>query len=92
MSPEKQRVLISAMKGPKADALLEGMSRNKKKRSCPPEQPNELVIGELMQQVAASDYSERQLDEVLTDFWFTISTYSSTSGCDRILLTSTSAM
>ncbi len=89
MSPEKQRVLISAMKGPKADALLEGMSPQQKETLMSLRNAERVVIGELMQaKLLRAIYSERQLDEVLTDFWFNHFNVFINKGVDRILLTS----
>jgi len=89
MSPEKQRVLISAMKDPKADALLEGMSPQQKETLMSLRNAERVVIGELMQaKLLRAIYSERQLDEVLTDFWFNHFNVFINKGVDRILLTS----
>jgi len=89
MSPENQRVLTSAMKGPKADALLEGMSPQQKETLMSLRNPERVVIGELMQaKLLRAIYSERQLDEVMADFWFNHFNVFINKGNDRILVTS----
>jgi uncharacterized protein (DUF1800 family) len=89
MSPENQRVLTSAMKGLKADALMEGMSPQQRETLMSLRNAERVVIAELMQaKLLRAIYSERQLDEVLTDFWFNHFNVFINKGIDRILLTS----
>jgi uncharacterized protein (DUF1800 family) len=89
MSPEDQRALTSAMKGPKADALIEGMSPQQKETLMALRNPERVVVGELTQaKLLRAIYSERQLDEVLTDFWFNHFNVFINKGADRFLLTS----
>jgi uncharacterized protein (DUF1800 family) len=89
LSPEEQRSIANRAKGPKADALLGGMSVEEKETLRALNGPEQVVVDELMQaKVLRAIYSERQLDEVMTDFWFNHFNVFINKGADRFLLTS----
>lgn len=89
MSPEEQRAIANRAKGPKADALLEGMNGQQKETVKALNNPEQVVVDELMQaKVLRAIYSERQLDEVMTDFWTNHFNVFINKGADRFLLTS----
>jgi uncharacterized protein (DUF1800 family) len=89
MPADDQLALTSDLKGQKADALMEGMSAQQKETLMALKSPERLVIGELMQaKLLRAIYSERQLDEVMTDFWFNHFNVFVNKGADRFLLTS----
>jgi uncharacterized protein (DUF1800 family) len=89
MPPADQHAFIVAMKGPKADALMEGMSPQQKETLMSLRNAERVVIGELTQaKLLRAIYSERQLDEVMTDFWFNHFNVFINKGNDRILVTS----
>src|SRR5271169_94589 len=89
MSPEDQRALAATTKGAKADALLEGMSPQQKETVMALKNPQQVVLEELTQaKLVRAIYSERQLDEVMTDFWFNHFNVFINKGADRYLLTS----
>ncbi len=89
MPAEDQLALAVEMKGQKADALMEGMSAQQKETLMSLRNPERVVIGELTQaKLLRSIYSERQLDEVMTDFWFNHFNIFINKGNDRVLLTS----
>jgi uncharacterized protein (DUF1800 family) len=89
MSPEDRRALAATTKGPKADALLEGMSPRQKETVMALDNPEQVVVNELTQaKLLRAIYSERQLDEVMTDFWFNHFNVFINKGADRYLLTS----
>ena len=89
MPPEDQHAFIVAMKGPKADALMEGMSPQQRETLMSLRNAERVVVGELMQaKLVRAIYSERQLDEVMTDFWFNHFNVFINKGNDRILVTS----
>ena len=89
MSPEDQLALASAAKGAQADALMEGMNPQQKETIMALNNPERVVVGELMQaKLLRAIYSERQLDEVMTDFWFNHFNVFVNKGADRFLLTS----
>jgi uncharacterized protein (DUF1800 family) len=89
MSPEEQRALSATTKGGKADELMAGMSAQQKETLMALNGPERVVVGELMQaKLLRAIYSERQLDEVMTDFWFNHFNVFVNKGADRFLLTS----
>ena len=89
MPAEDQLVLAAAMKGPKADAVTAGMGPQQKETLMALDNPGQVVVGELMQsKLLRAIYSERQLDEVMTDFWFNHFNVFISKGADRFLLTS----
>ena len=68
MSPEEQR---ASLKGPKLEALMQGMSPPQKETLLALNNPQQVIASELTQaKVLRAIYSERQLDDVMTDFWF----------------------
>ena len=89
LSPEEQRMIANRAKGPKADALLGGMNGQQKEALQALNNPEQVVVDELMQaKLLRAIYSERQLDEVMTDFWFNHFNVFINKGADRFLLTS----
>jgi uncharacterized protein (DUF1800 family) len=89
MSPEDRRALAATNKGAKADALMEGMSAQQKETVMALNNPEQVVVNELTQaKLLRAIYSERQLDEVMTDFWFNHFNVFINKGADHYLLTS----
>jgi uncharacterized protein (DUF1800 family) len=89
MSTQDQRALAATNKGAKADALMEGMSAHQKETVMALKNPEQVVVDELMKaKLMRAIYSERQLDEVMTDFWINHFNVFINKGADRYLLTS----
>src|SRR5260370_589875 len=89
MSPEDRRTIATTTKGAKADALLEGMTAQQKETMQALNNPQQVVVNELTQaKLLRAIYSERQLDEAMTDFWFNHFNVFINKGADRYLLTS----
>ena len=89
MSPEDRRTIATTTKGARADALMEGMSPQQKETMQALNNPQQVVVNELTQaKLMRAIYSERQLDEVMTDFWFNHFNVFINKGADRYLLTS----
>jgi len=89
MSPEEQRSLAATTKGARADEFMEGMTPQQKETLMALNNPEQVVVGELMQaKLQRAIYSERQLDEVMTDFWMNHFNVFINKGADRYLLTS----
>ena len=89
MSPEERRAIATTNKGAKADALLDGMTAKQKETVQALKNPEQVVVDELMQaKLVRAIYSERQLDEVMTDFWINHFNVFINKGADRYLLTS----
>src|SRR5262249_30322783 len=86
--PVDDQLALAELKGPKTDALTEGMNAQQKETFLSLRNPERVVVGELMQaKLLRSIYSERQLDEVMADFWFNHFNVFVNKGADRILLT-----
>src|SRR5205085_2992043 len=89
MPVDDQRALAMDLKGSKADSIMEGMSAEEKETLMSLRNSERVVIGELSQaKLLRAIYSERQLDEVMTDFWFNHFNVFINKGSDRFLLTS----
>jgi uncharacterized protein (DUF1800 family) len=89
MPAGEQLALASSLNSDKADALMEGMTAQQKETLLALKNPERVVIGELTQaKVLRAIYSERQLDEVMTDFWFNHFNIFINKGSDKLLLTS----
>ena len=89
LSPEEQRALASRAKGPKADALMQGMNGQEKETLAALNNPEQVVVDELAQaKLLRAISGERQLDEVMTDFWFNHFNVFINKGADRFLLIS----
>jgi uncharacterized protein (DUF1800 family) len=89
MPPEDRRALASFAKGAKGDALMDGMSVQQKETVMALNNPEQVVVRELMQaKLVREIYSERQLDEVMTDFWINHFNVFINKGADRYLVTS----
>ena len=88
LSPEEQRMIANRAKGPKANALMGGLNGQQKETLQALKNPEQVVVDELMQaKVVRAAYSERQLDEVMTDFWFNHFNIFVNKGADRFLVT-----
>jgi uncharacterized protein (DUF1800 family) len=88
MSPEQQRLLISSLRN-KRDEFMEGMSPRQREILTALNNPQQVVGDELVQgKILRATYSERQLQEVVTDFWFNHFNVFIGKGADRYLLTS----
>ena len=86
MSPEEQRALSSSLKGQRGDDFMEGMNSKQKETLKALNNPQQVVDDELMQaKLLRAIYSERQLDEVMTDFWFNHFNVYLGKGADRYL-------
>jgi uncharacterized protein (DUF1800 family) len=71
MSPAERFDLARSYKGPEAMQLLDGMKPEQKETIEAIMAPQMVVGGEISQaKLLRAVYSERQLDEVMTDFWF----------------------
>jgi uncharacterized protein (DUF1800 family) len=89
MSPEDRRALATTNKGAKGDALMDGMNAKQKETMMALNNPEQVVVNELMQaKLLRAIYSERQLNEVMTDFWINHFNVFINKGADRYLTTS----
>ncbi len=89
MSPEEQSDFVAGLKGPARHQFLEGMSPDDRETAVALANPQRVVAEELMQaKILRATYSERQLQEVMTDFWLNHFNVFIGKGADRYELTS----
>jgi len=88
MSPDERAALVRVMAPEDRMKLLDGLSPKQKETLLALANPQGVVIGELMQaKLDRAVYSERQLDEVMTDFWFNHFNVFIGKGPERYLIT-----
>jgi len=88
MAPDERRQLANA-KGEEREGLMEGMSPQQKETLMALKNPQQVIVDELSQaKLLRAIYSERQLDEVMADFWFNHFNVFVNKGADRYLMTS----
>jgi uncharacterized protein (DUF1800 family) len=89
MSPEDQRALTGALQGDKRDEFMEGMNPRQRETVDALNSPQQVVANELVEgKLLRAIYSDRLLQEVMTDFWFNHFNVFIGKGADRYLLTS----
>lgn len=88
LSPDEQRALTASLKGDQRDAFVEGMNPKQRETMMAVNDPQQVVGSELLQaKILRATYSSRQLQEVMTDFWFNHFNVFIGKGPDRYLLT-----
>jgi uncharacterized protein (DUF1800 family) len=88
MSPEERLALARKLKGPQGMQLVDGMKPEQRETIQAIVAPQLVVGGELAQaKLLRAVYSERQLDEVMTDFWFNHFNVFINKGPDRYMVT-----
>jgi uncharacterized protein (DUF1800 family) len=89
MPPDDQRALATSLKGDQGNEFMEGMSAQQRETLAALNNPQQVVASELVgAKLLRATYSERQLQEVMTDFWFNHFNVFLGKGADRYLLTS----
>ena len=89
MSPEDQRVVTDSLQGDKRGEFLEGMNPQQRETVGAINHPQQVVNNELVEgKLLRTIYSNRQLQEVMTDFWFNHFNVFVGKGPEHYLLTS----
>ncbi|HSE50238.1 MAG TPA: DUF1800 domain-containing protein, partial [Terriglobales bacterium] len=71
LSPEERALLARGMSQEDRQRVLEGMSPEQRETLLAMANPRAVVAGEMQSaKILRAAYSERQLEEVMTDFWF----------------------
>jgi len=71
MSPDEQIAFADSLRGGKGQEFFEGMDAKEKETLQAMNNPQGVIAEELTQaKLLRAIYSERQLEEVMTDFWF----------------------
>jgi Protein of unknown function (DUF1800) len=88
MPPAGQLGVADSLRGGKGQEFLEGLPPKQKEILLAMNNPPGVVTGELAQaKLLRAIYSERQLEEVMTDFWFNHFNVFVDKGVDRLLVT-----
>ena len=88
MSPDEQLAFANSLKGGKGQEFLEGLDPKQREVLLAMNNPQTVVVEELSQaKLLRAIYSERQLEEVMTDFWFNHFNVFVGKGPERLLLT-----
>ncbi len=89
MPAGQQVAFADRLRGGKGQEFLEGLSAKQKETLLAMNNPAVVVMGELMQaKILRAIYSQRQFEEVMTDFWFNHFNVFMEKGLDRMLVTS----
>jgi uncharacterized protein (DUF1800 family) len=88
MSADEQVAFADVLKGGKGQEFLDGLDPKQKEVFQAMNNPQAVVVDELTQaKLLRAVYSERQLEEVMTDFWFNHFNVFIGKGPERLLLT-----
>ena len=88
MSTSEQIAFADSLRGGKGQEFLEGLDSKQKEVLLAMNNPQVVVVAELSQaKLLRAIYSERQLEEVMTDFWFNHFNVFVGKGRERLLLT-----
>ncbi len=89
MSPAAQLALADTLRGGKGQDFLDGLPPKQRETLLALNNPAGVVPSELAQaKLLRAIYSERQLQEVMTDFWFNHFNVFADKGPDRLLIAS----
>jgi uncharacterized protein (DUF1800 family) len=89
MSVDQQVTVADSLRGGKGQEFLEGLSPKQKETLLAMNNPQGVVTGELAQaKLLRAIYSQRQFEEVMTDFWFNHFNVFVDKGLDRLMVTS----
>jgi len=88
MSADQQVAFADAQRGGKGQDFLAGLDPKQRETLLAMNNPQAVVSDELVQaKLLRAIYSDRQLEEVMTDFWFNHFNVFVNKGADRVLLT-----
>ncbi len=89
MDPEERRAFAQTLSPEQCEQIMNSLAPEQRERLMAMVNPQQVVAGELMQaKILRAAYSERQLDEVMTDFWFNHFNVFIGKGADRYLINS----
>jgi uncharacterized protein (DUF1800 family) len=88
MSADEQLAFADSLRGGKGQEFLAGLDPKQRETLLAMNNPQGVIVDELIQaKLLRAIYSERQLEEVMTDFWFNHFNVFVNKGADRVLLT-----
>jgi uncharacterized protein (DUF1800 family) len=89
MQIDEQVFFASSLRGGRGQEFLEGLSPKQKETLLAMNNPAAVVTGELERaKLLRAIYSQRQFEEVMTDFWFNHFNVFVDKGLDRLMVTS----
>jgi uncharacterized protein (DUF1800 family) len=89
MAADQQVAFADSLRGGKGQDFLAGLDPKQKETLLAMNNPQGVVSDELMQaKLLRAIYSQRQLEEVMTDFWFNHFNVFINKGADHVLVTS----
>jgi uncharacterized protein (DUF1800 family) len=89
LTPTEQIGFMVSLKGPVRNEFFDGLSPGERETAMAIQNPQQLVTDELLEgKILRATYSERQLEEVMTDFWFNHFNVFIGKGADRYELPS----
>jgi uncharacterized protein (DUF1800 family) len=89
MSPMERQVFARRLDPADRDTIMNDLSPKQRETIMAMNRPEAVVTNELMQsKILRATYSDRQLEEVMTDFWFNHFNIYINKGADRYLITS----
>jgi uncharacterized protein (DUF1800 family) len=89
LTPQEQIAFLAGLKGTARDEFFAGLAPDERETAMAIQNPQQLVSQELMDgKILRATYSERQLEEVMTDFWFNHFNVFIGKGADRYELPS----
>lgn len=87
--PTEEQIALASLNDREREPLLDGMTAEQRETMGALRNPQQVVTDELMQgKLLRAIYSQRQLQEVMTDFWFNHFNVFIGKGPDRYMLTS----
>lgn len=88
MSADEQLAFADSLRGGKGHEFLNGLNPGQKETLMAMNNPQQVVVQELSEaKLLRAIYSERQLEQVMTDFWFNHFNVFAGKGPERLLLT-----
>jgi uncharacterized protein (DUF1800 family) len=88
MDPQQRQMLARALNPEDRQQLMDSLTPQQREQLMAMNNPPRVVAAELMEgKVLRAAYSQRQLDEVMTDFWFNHFNIFIGKGADRYLVT-----
>lgn len=89
MSADEQLAFADALRGGKAPEFVAGLEPKQKETLLAMNNPQGVIVDELVEaKLLRTIYSEKQLEQVMTDFWFNHFNVFINKGADRVLVTS----
>lgn len=89
LSVENRSAVADVLKGDKRDKFFEGLTPQQREDLLAMNNPEQMIDDELIQgKLLRATYSERQLDDVMSDFWFNHFNVFIGKDADRFLITS----